>query len=275
MATPTSTSTPTATASRTPVRASAPIPAPAPVPALAIESVAKSFGRQPVLERVTLTVSAGEFVGLVGLNGAGKTTLIKGLLDFAALDAGTISIFGVDHRRTRARERLAFLPERFNPPYFLTGWDFLAHMAKLHGRRHEEEEVLETVEGLDLDPAALARPVRSYSKGMAQKLGLAATLLSGRDLYVLDEPMSGLDPRARALFKRRLLSLREQGRTVFFSTHLLTDVDDLCDRLAVLHEGRVRFLGTPQECCRRYEAFSLEQAFLQCIEKGSIEKGSN
>ena len=146
MATPTSTSTPTATASRTPVRASAPIPAPAPVPALAIESVAKSFGRQPVLERVTLRVSAGEFVGLVGLNGAGKTTLIKGLLDFAALDAGTISIFGVDHRRTRARERLAFLPERFNPPYFLTGWDFLAHMAKLHGRRHEEEEVLETVE---------------------------------------------------------------------------------------------------------------------------------
>lgn len=238
---------------------------PSPVPALAIDSVAKSFGRQPVLEGVSLTVEPGEFVGLVGLNGAGKTTLIKGLLDFAGLDAGTISVFGVDHRRTRARARLAFLPERFNPPYFLTGRDFLTHMAALHGQRHDEEELVETIEGLDLDVASLGKPVRAYSKGMAQKLGLTATLLSGRDLYVLDEPMSGLDPRARALFKRQLLGLRERGRTVFFSTHLLADVEDLCDRLAVLHEGRVRFHGTPQECCRRYDAFSLEQAFLHCI----------
>jgi ABC-2 type transport system ATP-binding protein len=234
-------------------------------PALTFDAVAKSYGRQAVLDGVDLVVETGEFFGLVGLNGAGKTTLIKGLLDFSGVDAGRITVFGVDHRRTEARARLAFLPERFNPPYFLTGRDFLTHMADLHGQRYDAEEALEVLEGLDLDPSALGKPVRTFSKGMSQKLGLAATLLSGRDLFVLDEPMSGLDPQARALFKRRLLDLRESGRTVFFSTHLLSDVEDLCDRMAVLHDGRVCFAGTPEECCRRYDAFTLEQAFLQAI----------
>jgi ABC-2 type transport system ATP-binding protein len=234
-------------------------------PALRFDAVAKAYGRQLVLEGVSFSVEAGELFGLVGLNGAGKTTLVKGLLDFCAIDAGQVEVFGVGHRRTRARARLAFLPERFTPPYFVTGHDFLAHMAKLHGRRPGPGELDAMLEALDLDASALGRSVRTFSKGMSQKLGLAATLLSGRDLYVLDEPMSGLDPRARALLKRELLGLRASGRTIFFSTHLLPDVEDLCDRMAVLHDGRVRFLGTPAACCQRYGAYSLEQAFLECI----------
>jgi ABC-2 type transport system ATP-binding protein len=239
-----------------------------PVPALRFETVRKAYGRQAVLDEVSLTVESGECFGLVGLNGAGKTTLIKGLLDFTHVDGGRIAIFGVDHRETRSRSRLAFLPERFSPPYFLTGRDFLAHMAALHGRPADPPGSAAEVAALDLDPAALDRPARFYSKGMAQKLGLAATLLSGKDLLVLDEPMSGLDPRARALLKRRLTALKADGHTLFFSTHLLTDVEDLCDRLAVLHGGRVRFVGSPEECRAAFGAPTLEAAFLACIEEG-------
>jgi ABC-2 type transport system ATP-binding protein len=141
-------------------------------------------------------------------------------------------------------------------------------MAALHGRPADPPGSAAEVAALDLDPAALDRPARFYSKGMAQKLGLAATLLSGKDLLVLDEPMSGLDPRARALLKRRLTALKADGHTLFFSTHLLTDVEDLCDRLAVLHGGRVRFVGSPEECRAAFGAPTLEAAFLACIEEG-------
>jgi len=107
--------------------------------------------------------------------------------------------------------------------------------------------------------------VRTYSKGMAQKLGLATCFLSRRDLLVLDEPMSGLDPKARALFKAYLLNAKHSGQTLFFTTHLLNDVESLCDRLAILHQGEVRFIGSPQDCCRTFAADNLERAYLQAI----------
>jgi len=120
---------------------------------------------------------------------------------------------------------------------------------------------------LDLDLSALAKPVRAFSKGMTQKLGLAACLLSGKDLYILDEPTSGLDPKARALLKAQLRAARDAGKTVFFTSHALADVDELCDQMAVIHQGRLRFAGTPNELRERHVAASLEQAFLACIEQ--------
>ncbi len=113
---------------------------------------------------------------------------------------------------------------------------------------------------------ALKKPVRQLSKGMAQKLGLAASLLSGKDLLVWDEPMSGLDPKARALLKHYLLGLRSRGHTFFFSTHLLADVHQLCDRMAVLHGGELRFVGTPEQFCAQFQAASMEDAYLRCVE---------
>jgi ABC-2 type transport system ATP-binding protein len=101
---------------------------------------------------------------------------------------------------------------------------------------------------------------------MSQKLGLAACLASGRDLLVLDEPMSGLDPKARALLKQHLMETHAAGRTLLFSTHQLSDVAQLCDRVAILHEGRIRFVGTPLECCGNYDCDDFEQAYLRCIE---------
>lgn len=234
--------------------------------ALRFQEIVKRYGKFDALRGVSFEVGEGEFFGLVGMNGAGKTTLIKSLLDFCAVDGGSIHISGASHRDTQARAGLAFLPERFSPPYYLTGRDFLRYMLSLHGRAYHEEEVLTALEALDLDASALAKPVRSYSKGMTQKLGLAASFLSGKKLLVLDEPMSGLDPKARALVKRYLQRLKTEGATLFFSTHMLPDVEELCDRMAILHRGELRFTGSPQECRQRYAASTLEQAYLNCIE---------
>jgi ABC-2 type transport system ATP-binding protein len=118
---------------------------------------------------------------------------------------------------------------------------------------------------LDLDLSALTKPVRAFSKGMTQKLGLAGCLLSRKDLYILDEPTSGLDPKARALLKHRLRELRPRPH-VFFTSHALADVEEICDRMAVIHGGELRFCGTPAALRARYAAASLEAAFLASIE---------
>lgn len=235
-------------------------------PALAFDRVTKRYGSTIALAAFTLEVVAGESFALVGMNGAGKTTLLKCLLDFCEPDAGRISIFGVPYRETRARARLSFLPERFTPPYFLTGRDFLRYMLELQKVAYREEDARATLDALDLDRSALDLPVRAYSKGMTQKLGLAACFLSGKDLYVLDEPTSGLDPKARALLKRRLRALRDAGKTVFFTSHSLADVEEIGDRLAVLHLGEIRFVGEPGALKRRHCTESLEEAYLRCID---------
>jgi ABC-2 type transport system ATP-binding protein len=234
--------------------------------AVRFDQVRKSYGRQAVLQGIDLDIAAGMTFGLVGINGAGKTTLIKCLLDFCHLDSGRIEIFGSRHTASRSRARLAFLPERFMPPYFLTGRDFLSYMLTLDQRAAGEEKVRAMFAALDLDASALDKPVRSYSKGMTQKLGLAACLLAEPDLLILDEPMSGLDPLARARVKNLLRQLREQGRTLFFTSHALSDVEEICEYMVVLHQGSLYFSGSPQELMLRHASDSIEQAFLNCIE---------
>src|SRR5689334_6917920 len=229
--------------------------------ALRFAGVAKSYAGVPALSGFSLDVKHGDFFGLVGVNGAGKTTLLKCLLDFCDADGGAIEIFGVPHRATAARARVAYLPERFNPPHYLTGRDFVRYMLELYRAPYDEARVARLFDALDLDRSALDRPARVYSKGMTQKLGLAACLLSGKDLYVLDEPTSGLDPKARALLKGELKALRSAGHTVFSTSHALADVAEMCDRMAVLHAGRLRFAGTPQELITRFAAPDLEKAF--------------
>jgi len=118
---------------------------------------------------------------------------------------------------------------------------------------------------LELDRSALEQPVRSLSKGMTQKLGLAGCFVVPRDLYVLDEPMSGLDPAARVAVKSVLRRLAAEGRTLFFTSHVLADVDELCTSIAVLERGRLRFRGAPRALCARYDEPSLERAFMRCV----------
>ena len=233
--------------------------------ALTFSDVAISYGKQSVLSAINLKVRSGEFLGLVGVNGAGKTTLIKCLLDFTQLKAGSISIFGQSNTDAVSRQGLAFLPEKFVPPYYLTGADYLQYMSELYHSPYEQERVEKMLAVLDLDISALSKSVRQLSKGMSQKLGLAACLMSDRDLFILDEPMSGLDPKARAYLKQYLLSLKEQGKTLFFSTHMLADVETLCDRVAILHAGSIQFVGSPADCCANYGTDNFEQAYLRCV----------
>ncbi|MGQ0577343.1 MAG: ABC transporter ATP-binding protein [Betaproteobacteria bacterium] len=233
--------------------------------AISFRGLSKYYADTAVLRGLELEVPAGGTFGLVGINGAGKTTLIKCLLDLCEFNAGDIRIFGASSQDTHARARLAFLPERFVPPYYLTGEDFLRYMMKLYSCGYQPANVRRMLAELDLAESALRKPVRTFSKGMTQKLGLAACLLSDRELLVLDEPTSGLDPKARALLKRLLQEAHAAGRTVFFTSHALADVDELCHHMAVLHEGQSRFSGTPSELRVRFDTATLEQAYLACI----------
>ncbi|MGH8490538.1 MAG: ABC transporter ATP-binding protein, partial [Gammaproteobacteria bacterium] len=220
--------------------------------AIHFKGVSKRFGKLQVLDNVDLHVHEGEFLGLVGINGAGKTTLIKCLLDLCAPNGGSIDIFGLPHSQPASRSRLAFLPEQFIPPNFATGNEFLRFMNALHRQPWQLNNIEATLHTLDLDPMVLGKPVRHLSKGTAQKLGLAATLLSDKHLYVLDEPMSGLDPKARALFKRDLLVRKNAGLTLFFTSHMLADISALCDRMAVLHQGQILYQGAPAAFCEHF-----------------------
>jgi ABC-2 type transport system ATP-binding protein len=233
--------------------------------AVRIASLAKHYGPVTALCGVDLQVRPGDAFGLVGANGAGKTTLIKCMLDLTAGDSGSVEIFGVPAGRPQARRRLSYLPERFMPPHYLRAGELLAYLAQLGGARYDAARARALLAELELDAAVLERPVRALSKGMAQKLGLAAGFLPQRDLYVLDEPMSGLDPAARVAVKSVLRRLAAEGRTLFFTSHVLADVEELCSSIAVLEQGSVRFRGTPAELCARYAEPRLEQAFMRCI----------
>ena len=233
--------------------------------AVRASALVKRYGALLALDGVDLAIERGAAFGLVGANGAGKTTLLRCLLDLATPDAGTIEIFGCAAKHPAARRRLAYLPERFQPPHYLRGEEFLRTMLGLVGERYAPQAAEALCAELELEPAALARPVRALSKGMTQKLGLAACFLARRDLYVLDEPMSGLDPAARVAVKSVLRRLAGEGRTLFFTSHVLADVEELCSSLAVLHRARLRFHGAPRALCARYGEAGLERAFMRCI----------
>lgn len=238
---------------------------------LSVRDVGVSYGKTQVINSINLSVRAGTFFGLIGLNGVGKTTLIKSILGLRTRYSGDIRILGKAPADKAVKKDIAYLPERFEPPWFLTGAEFLTFSLQLYGRKRDEVLFAEKAEALALDPAALKRRVHTYSKGMRQKLGLLGTLLTGCNLLILDEPMSGLDPAARTLVKDMLLDARAQGRTVFLSSHILADMDEICDEVSVLHAGTIRFTGAPQELKDRTDSENLERAFLCFIDKTRFE----
>jgi ABC-2 type transport system ATP-binding protein len=239
--------------------------APATAAAFRAEGLVKRFGARRALDGASMEVASGAAMGLAGANGAGKTTFIKCALDLCAPDAGSVEIFGVDSGQATARARLAYLPERFVPPHYLLGREFLAMTLELAGAPFVHAHAVALAAELELEPQALERPVRQLSKGMTQKLGLAACFLRPKDLYVLDEPMSGLDPAGRVAAKSVMARLNSGGSALIFTTHVLADVEELCSMLTVLDRGAVRYCGPPAELRRRYGTDSLEHAFLSCI----------
>lgn len=235
---------------------------------LAIEfhQVSKYYAKQAALDNISLSVQSGECFGLVGANGAGKTTLFKALLDLCGIDRGIIKIFNVDHVLPSARKNVAFLPERFMPQHPISGIQFLRYMLQLYKTSFSEEKIHKVLHAVDFDVAQLKKSMRVYSKGMTQKLALAACLSSAKTLYLLDEPASGLDPKARASLRKLLLEHKALGQTLLLSSHNLLDIETLCDRMAILDAGKLLFVGTPGECCMHYNADDLEQAYLKAVQ---------
>ena len=233
--------------------------------AIECKQVTKTYGKQTVLDEISLRIPEGHFYGLVGMNGSGKSTMIKAMLDLIAIDDGLIKLFGKSHRRVSARDQVAYLPDRFSPPLHLKCKDFISYMLQLHGGDHSKEEIDTMLDALELGRDAMESSVGRLSKGMTQKLGITSCLLSGKALLILDEPMSGLDPKARVLFKHQLFKLKEQGVTLFFSSHVLADVDEMADEMAVLHDSRIIFEGTPVDFKQSYDSDNLEDAYIKCV----------
>ena len=239
---------------------------------LDVSGLTAGYGKRDVIFDIGFSLEKGEVFGLIGLNGAGKTTLIKSILGLGQC-RGRIAIFGHPAGPPKSRSSLAYLPEKFQPSALLRGWEFLELTLAYFDLTLDRGAARALCAGLDLDAAVLDRNVRTYSKGMGQKLGLVGTLLTGLPLLILDEPMSGLDPKARIMLKDRLLEYGVNGRTIFFSSHILADIEEICGRIGVIHAGDLIFLGTPAELIGHYQAPTLERAFLAAIDAYDRERG--
>ena len=237
---------------------------------LTISNVSKAYGTHQVLSDVSLGLVQGEIFGLIGLNGVGKTTLIKSILDLIQLQQGNIEIFGQSSTHIRSRSYVSYLPEKFQPSRYLKGYEYLTLALSYYGKKLDKVKAQAVAAELDLDPAVLPARVGSYSKGMGQKLGLLGAFLIETPLLILDQPMSGLDPRARIKLKHVLKQARREGRTVFFSSHILSDIDEICDRIGIIHDGRLIFTGTPSLFKQCYKDTTLETSFLRAIENPDL-----
>lgn len=231
-----------------------------------IRQVSKQYKSNKALVDISFSSRGAESIAVVGVNGAGKTTLLRCLLDFSRPDRGEISIAGVSNREPRARSAIAYLPERFVVPPHLTGIESLKYLADLNGNGLDKELVSHALGRFDFPLDAVRKPVRDYSKGMVQKLGLASIMLSRKPWLILDEPMSGLDPQGRRLVLKLIKEAREAGQGVLFTTHALQDLETLCDRMMVIDHGRLIFVGTPSEFLRKHNTEDLELAFFAEIE---------
>jgi len=222
--------------------------------AIKAENISKTYNRgwfskgTKALDNLSISVNQGEIFGFLGPNGAGKTTLLKILLNIIYPTTGNAQILGMDVRNHHARHEVGYLPEN---PYFydrMSGFQLLEYYGRIYGMSTDrlnkrKNEVIETV-GLE---NAAKRPLRSYSKGMLQRIGLAQAILSEPKLVFLDEPSTGLDPMGRRKIKDVILNLKANGTTVFLNSHILADVEDTCDRVGIIKDGALIKVAGVQE----------------------------
>lgn len=211
--------------------------------ALEVQHLAKTYGRVRALTDLTLRVARGEVFGFLGPNGAGKTTAVKLLTGLTRPTSGGGTLLGFRLGDRRARTRLGYLPELFRFPEWLSAREVMRFHARLCGRRVAAADLDRTLTLVGLAARANDR-VGTFSKGMQQRLGLAVSLLADPELVILDEPTSALDPAGRLEVREILHALRANGTTVFLNSHLLTEVEHVCDRVAVVTKGRIVAHGT-------------------------------
>ncbi|MBL9170969.1 MAG: ABC transporter ATP-binding protein [Verrucomicrobiales bacterium] len=222
-------------------------------------------GKKVALEGLDLAVYAGEVFGFLGPNGAGKTTTMNVLLGFTNATSGSAYLFGQDVRTPIARQRIGYLPELTYYYKFLTAEELLRFYSRIFklSRSERDNRIDQVLKLVELDQAR-KRPIRTYSKGMQQRVGIAQALINNPDLLILDEPTSGLDPIGRMEVRQLIQRLKSEGKTVFFSSHELGEVETVCDRVAILSKGQLKAAGNVQSLIASNET-SLEQAFLRII----------
>jgi len=243
---------------------------------LSLDLVTKSFPsgltrRKVAVHTLSFTVPEKTVFGFLGPNGAGKSTTIKMVMDFIRPDTGKIHICGQSHREPLARKRLGFLPE--HPYYYdnLTARELLNFLGKAADMptsliRSRGDALLERLQLAD----AADKLLRTYSKGMQQRAGFAAALLHDPDLLILDEPLSGLDPIGRHMIINLLMELKQAGKTIFFSSHILNDIERLCDSVAILNHGRLLFCDSLATCTGGTS--TLEEAFVTMITNDDLSQ---
>src|ERR1035437_197781 len=233
---------------------------------LVVEYPARGFRQPPTaaLKKLTLDVQPGEVFGFLGPNGAGKTTTMNVLLGFVQPTSGAASLFGIDVLQPIARQRIGYLPELTYYYKFLTAEELLRFYAKIFGlaRAEADKRIANLLKLVELE-SATTRPIKSYSKGMQQRVGLAQSLINNPDLLILDEPTSGLDPLGRMKVREIIQRLKNEGKTVFFASHELGEVETVCDRVAIVHQGELKAVGTVADISTGHA--NLEQAFLKIV----------
>ena len=233
---------------------------------LSLRNLSYSISGIDILKSLSLEIPSNSYFAIAGVNGAGKSTLIKLILDLIRPSNGAeIMIFGQPNQSRNCRHRLAYLPEKFDVKKTVSGWQYLNFVASIYKLTLDSETACRLAVKLDFPVDRLKSKVGSYSKGMVQKLGLISCFILDRELLILDEPLSGLDPSARFHFKRLLLEEKQKGRTILYSTHMLADAEEICDQFGILHQGEMKYIGTPANCMQSFQADSLEQAYMQCI----------
>ena len=221
-----------------------------------LSKVYKDFWGRPkvrALEGLDLTIKRGEVFGLLGPNGSGKSTTIKLLLGLIFPSGGDAYVLGERVGSSSINERIGFLPEESYLYRFLNGEETLEFYGKLFkniDRKTLKRRVPELLDIVGLDEKARKRKLREYSKGMARRIGLAQALINDPDLVLLDEPTTGLDPIGTREMKDLIVSLKNQGKTVILCSHLLADVQDVCDRITILYKGRMQTLGDVADLCQ-------------------------
>ena len=221
-------------------------------PAIAVHDLAKSYGAVHAVRGITFDVAQGEIFGFLGLNGAGKTTTIRLLLDLLRPSRGSAALFGVDCQRDskKARALVGYMPGELGLYTDMTGLELLDLMGHLSADRVDADYRLQLVDALELARADLRRTLREYSTGMKRKLGLIQALQTDPPLLILDEPTEGLDPLVQQSLNEILFELRRRGRTIFMSSHVLSEVERLCDRIGMIRSGEMVLLSTVEEARR-------------------------
>jgi ABC-2 type transport system ATP-binding protein len=233
-----------------------------------ISNLSKQYGTEKkkihVVKDISLTVKQGSVFGFIGPNGAGKTSTIKMLVGLSRPTHGTITIKGGNPLDIAVRQKMGFMPESPTFYQYLTGEEFLDFIATLFHIEHKQEKIAHVLKEVNLTHAQNKR-IRTYSKGMLQRLGLAQAIINDPEILFLDEPLDGLDPLGRAEVKKIILALKEEGKTIFINTHILGDVAEICDTVGVIDNGELLMVDSPKNISAGYR--DLEDAFVTLINK--------